>query len=203
MTFGSARLHFPSPRPRGEGARWQGKKRKGRRTLARSTRRASANPQQFPWRHYYAKVVVTSACKPIKDDAENALEFIAFIRLPARIEAKAKRQTVAQDSDNERELYKEVREHAWNWFVLHSGKRMQSLNFFLIATAFLVASYGALLKLDPAIACFVAVMGALMAFFFQRLEMRTRQMIHASEDVLKIVQSGSLTRRGNRQHSYV
>jgi hypothetical protein len=34
-------------------------------------------------------------------------------------------------------------DHAWNWFNLHAGQRMQTFNFFLIATAFLIAAYRA------------------------------------------------------------
>ncbi len=95
---------------------------------------------------------------------------------------------MADNFDNQRELYKQVREHAWSWFALHAGQRMQSFNFFLIATAFLVASYATLLEKNPTTAAAVAIIGALLAFFFQRLEMRTRQLIHGSEDALKAVQ---------------
>lgn len=82
----------------------------------------------------------------------------------------------------------EAREHAWDWFSLHASQRMQSFNFFLVATAFLVAGYATLLKDFPAIATGVAVAGAWMAFWFNRLENRTRQLVHAAEAVLAKIQ---------------
>jgi hypothetical protein len=43
---------------------------------------------------------------------------------------------------DELDLLKELREHAWSWFSMHAQQRMQTLNFFLIAMAFLAAAYG-------------------------------------------------------------
>ena len=38
------------------------------------------------------------------------------------------------------EIAKQAREHAWNWFALHATQRMQAFNFFVVATAFLIAA---------------------------------------------------------------
>ena len=56
------------------------------------------------------------------------------------------------------------RVHAWNWFVLHSGQRMQAFNFFLVATAFLIAGYVSLLEKNRWAAFGVALLGASARF---------------------------------------
>jgi hypothetical protein len=50
------------------------------------------------------------------------------------------------------EIAKQAREHAWNWFALHATQRMQAFNFFVVATAFLIAAYASLLDKEPAAA---------------------------------------------------
>jgi hypothetical protein len=79
-------------------------------------------------------------------------------------------------------------DHAWNWFNLHAGQRMQTFNFFLVATAFLIAAYASLLEKLPLAALAVALVGAWIGFWFTRLDNRTRQLINAGEDVLKAYQ---------------
>jgi len=81
-------------------------------------------------------------------------------------------------------------DHAWNWFNLHAAQRMQTFNFFLVATAFLIAAYAALLEKLPLAALAVALIGSWISFWFTRLDNRTRQLIKAGEDVLKICQAG-------------
>jgi hypothetical protein len=66
---------------------------------------------------------------------------------------------------------------------------MQSFNFFLIATAFLIAGYASLLDKRPVAAVAVALLGAWVAFWFQRLDRRTRQLLDAGEKVLQIDQA--------------
>jgi hypothetical protein len=97
-----------------------------------------------------------------------------------------KKPEMPQDKD---EVIKDAYNHAWNWFSLHAGQRMQSFNYFIVATAFLVAGYSSLLEKRPAIAVGTALMGAWIAFWFTRLDRRTRQLIDAGERVLEIVQA--------------
>lgn len=80
---------------------------------------------------------------------------------------------------------KDALEHAWSWLSLHAAQRMQSFNFFLIATAFLVAAYGAVIEKHPILAVGIAVLGAWISLWFNRLERRTRQLVKAGEAVLK------------------
>src|SRR6266571_7503138 len=80
---------------------------------------------------------------------------------------------------------KEALDHAWNWFALHAGQRMQSFNFFLVATAFLIAAYGALLEKHAGIATGIAILGAWNSYWFNRLEKRTKQLVKGGEAALK------------------
>jgi len=87
------------------------------------------------------------------------------------------------------EASKAALDHAWNWFNLHAAQRMQTFNFFLVATAFLIAAYASLLEKLPLAALAVASVGAWIAFWFTRLDNRTRQLIKAGEDVLEKYQA--------------
>ena len=87
------------------------------------------------------------------------------------------------------EIAKQTREHAWNWFALHATQRMQAFNFFVVATAFLIAAYASLLDKEPAAAAVLAIVGAWLAFWFNRLEARSRQLVDAGEDALRVSQA--------------
>src|SRR5262249_22514193 len=82
------------------------------------------------------------------------------------------------------EISSAARDHAWDWFALHASQRMQTFNFFLVVTAFLIAAYGSLLEKHRAAALVVAVAGAWFAVWFNRLDYRTRQLIQAGENAL-------------------
>ena len=73
-------------------------------------------------------------------------------------------------------------EHYWNWFSLHSTQRMQSINFFLVATSFLVVGYvDATVGAKDIVAIAVSSLGVILAFVFFRLDRRTRYLIQSSE----------------------
>jgi hypothetical protein len=84
---------------------------------------------------------------------------------------------------------KDALDQAWSWFEVHAAQRMQSLNFFLIATAFLVAAYGTVLDRHSGIAALVAAFGAWITFWFYRMERRTRQLVKAGEAALQPMQA--------------
>ena len=75
---------------------------------------------------------------------------------------------------------KQGRDYAWNWFALHAAQRMQTFNFFLVATAFLIAGYASLLEKHRGAAFGVALLGAWLTFWFHRLDTRSRQLVKAS-----------------------
>jgi hypothetical protein len=95
------------------------------------------------------------------------------------------RQMPTNDPD---EIAKQAREHAWNWFALHATQRVQAFNFFVVATAFLIAAYGSLLEKHPDAAGILAGVGAWLTFWFNRLDVRNRKLVEAGEQALKVSQ---------------
>jgi hypothetical protein len=94
--------------------------------------------------------------------------------------------TTPPDAD---EIAKQAREHAWNWFALHAAQRMQAFNFFVVATAFLIAAYASILEKHPGAAAFLAAVGAWLTLWFNRLDARSRQLVEAGEDALRVSQA--------------
>lgn len=80
----------------------------------------------------------------------------------------------------------EARAYAWNWFSLHAGQRLQLVNFWLVAVAFLAAAFvqSQINHLRP-VAAGVAFVGAVASVAFQRLDVRTRQLSQVAEDALR------------------
>jgi hypothetical protein len=88
--------------------------------------------------------------------------------------------------------------YAWNWFALHAGQRLQLVNFWLVAIAFLAAAYvQARSSHMPAIAFGVSVTGAVSSVAFMRLDVRTRQLVRVAEDALKYFEASSAARGMN------
>jgi hypothetical protein len=80
--------------------------------------------------------------------------------------------------------------YAWNWFSLHSAQRMQMVNFWLVAVAFLGAALvQAITSRLPAVAVGVSVAGALCSIGFLLLDRRTRDLIRIAERALYEVES--------------
>jgi hypothetical protein len=76
--------------------------------------------------------------------------------------------------------------YAWNWFVLHSGQRLQLVNFWLIAVAFLAAAFvQAHANHLVAISFGVSITGAVASVAFSRLDARTRQLVQVAENALR------------------
>lgn len=79
--------------------------------------------------------------------------------------------------------------YAWNWFALHSGQRMQLVNFWLVAVAFLGAAFvQARVGNLRVVAIGVCAAGAVASIAFSQLDARTRRLIHVSESVLKTLE---------------
>jgi hypothetical protein len=76
-------------------------------------------------------------------------------------------------------------DYAWAYFALHSGQRLQSVNFFIIAAAFLATAYvTAAVGGRPGLCIVLAVVGAFSSLIFYRIERRIRELIHAAEAAL-------------------
>lgn len=75
--------------------------------------------------------------------------------------------------------------YAWNWFALHSGQRMQLVNFWLVAVAFLGAAFvQARTGNLKAVAIGVCLAGAVTSVAFAMLDARTRRLVRVAEDAL-------------------
>jgi hypothetical protein len=95
---------------------------------------------------------------------------------------------VAQLSDEDREIGSSANldialNHSWNWFSLHAEHRMQAVNYFLIASAFLSAAYVSALRYPP-VAFGVASLGVVFCVCFYCLEIRIQELVKASEKAL-------------------
>jgi hypothetical protein len=76
--------------------------------------------------------------------------------------------------------------HAWDWFALHANQRMQGVNFFLLAAAFLSTAYvGAMQRDKFVVAGGVAALGCWFCLVFYRFELRIRELIKAGEKALE------------------
>jgi uncharacterized membrane protein len=69
---------------------------------------------------------------------------------------------------------------------LHAGQRLQLVNFWLVAVAFLATAFvqSQISHLRP-IAAGVALIGTVASMAFQRLDVRTRQLTRVAEDALR------------------
>lgn len=84
-----------------------------------------------------------------------------------------------QDAETKAQTY------AWNWFALHAGQRLQLVNFWLVAVAFLASAYvEARSSHMAAIAFGVSVTGVASSLAFMLLDVRTRQLIVVAESAL-------------------
>src|SRR5580700_7057577 len=81
-------------------------------------------------------------------------------------------------------------DYAWNYFSLHAGQRMQSVNFFLVAASFLVGAYVAAMGGNrPGLAAGISTVGAISSFVFFRIERRVRGLLHAAEAALSPIEA--------------
>jgi hypothetical protein len=75
--------------------------------------------------------------------------------------------------------------YAWEWFALHSGQRLQLVNFWLVAVSFLAAAYvQAVIANLRFIAVGLGLLGVIASLAFYRLDARTRQLIQVGEKAL-------------------
>jgi hypothetical protein len=76
-------------------------------------------------------------------------------------------------------------DHSWAWFALHAGQRMQLVNYFVVAAAFITAGYATSVAANrDVVAGFIGIAGAAMSLGFARLEIRTRELVQIAEPAL-------------------
>ena len=83
--------------------------------------------------------------------------------------------------------------HVWSWFSQHANQRMQALNYFLVAAAFLTAGYASAAAAErwpPA--AVVGGVGIIVSAAFNRLDARTRELVQAAEPALDLLQRALL-----------
>jgi hypothetical protein len=80
-------------------------------------------------------------------------------------------------------------DHAWAWFQLHAGQRMQLVNFWLVASAFLASALvTAASRSHYALSLILGLSGLVATVCFHRLEHRTRRLVHVGEGAIRHLQ---------------
>jgi hypothetical protein len=75
--------------------------------------------------------------------------------------------------------------HAWSWFALHSAQRMQMINFYILAMAFLTAGYATVAAAGKySVAVFIAMGGIAVSGLFNAFDARTRELVRGAEPAL-------------------
>lgn len=102
--------------------------------------------------------------------------------------------------DDERDALK----HAWDWFALHAGQRMQAVNHFLVAFALILVAYNAAFQAgNHLVAVGLALAGMLISVSFLLLELRTRQLVQVSEPALAALQHRLASRSATPELTFV
>jgi hypothetical protein len=88
-------------------------------------------------------------------------------------------------------------DHAWAWFALHAGQRMQLINYFIVAVAFVTAAYAASVSAGRNwVAGAISAGGIILCVAFELLDVRTRQLVRLGEQALISLES-CLAERAN------
>lgn len=88
-------------------------------------------------------------------------------------------------------------EHCWNWFSAHAAQRMQLVNFYVLAIAFVTAAYVAsIVNSRFEIAAGVSVLSLIASFVFWRLEVRTRHLVRIGRSALQDAENRLATQSG-------
>lgn len=97
---------------------------------------------------------------------------------------------VVQESQNDdHEHLKLAVDYAWGWFSMHSSQRMQLINFFIIALTLMMGAYATSVNAGAfGVSAAIALGGAVLAFVFRRLDVRTRELVKVSEPALEEIE---------------
>jgi hypothetical protein len=90
---------------------------------------------------------------------------------------------------DEVERLKQIREYAWNWFSYHAAQRTNMFNYFLAAAALLVAGFAtAAANGSRGLAIIIAIVGAVISFFFMRLDLRNEELVGVGKKAVQAVE---------------
>ena len=107
-------------------------------------------------------------------------------------------------SSTDREDLKLALDYAWGWFSLHSSQRMQLMNFLILSLALTTAAYaGAIGNKKYWVAAAIAISGALLCVVFERLDIRTRELVQVSEPTLAALETEVRRRAGLAELTFV
>jgi hypothetical protein len=108
------------------------------------------------------------------------------------------------EATDDTEAFEQSLDHAWNWFSLHAGQRMQLINFFIVAAAFITAGYASTIAAcQYSVSAAVAVGGVVVCLAFDRLDIRTRELVHIAEPALAKLEQRLIDRTGIPELNFV
>jgi hypothetical protein len=90
-------------------------------------------------------------------------------------------------------IRKELREHAWKYFVVHADQRMKAFNFYLVVAALVTGAAVTIAKDGENVeaASILALLLPFLSFVFYKLDVRTKRLIHHAEDAIKLTEGDS------------
>lgn len=91
------------------------------------------------------------------------------------------------------DIRKELRDHAWSYFVLHAEQRLKTFHFYLIVATLIGGGVLALAKGGSASAGAspMAFLLPFLSFVFWKLDERNKQLIKHGEEALKLIENDS------------
>ena len=90
------------------------------------------------------------------------------------------------NADKGDDMLKDALDHAWDWFSLHATQRLQAVNFYLVATAFLSAAFVTAVKESMyVLAGGISILAACISYMFYRMERRIQSLIKAAERAIR------------------
>lgn len=87
----------------------------------------------------------------------------------------------------------EMRDYVWKYFALHADQRIKTFNFYLVLCTLITGGLIALVNdsKSPYLAALVAFGLTFISFIFWRLDLRNKELIHHSEEALKLLEDDS------------
>jgi hypothetical protein len=90
-------------------------------------------------------------------------------------------------------IRKEMRDHAWSYFVLHADQRLRTFHFYLILATVIIGAAATVTKdgTGHVPAGVLALALSFLSFVFWKLDVRNKQLIKHGEEAVKLVEGES------------